>query len=723
MKRIFGIALGIVLLAIGAHAQGNLPATIRTAPIGVDVHQGATVNLHVVAGGSAPFTYQWAKGGATLAGATTDTLTLRSVTVADAGNYTVTVANTLGSDTSNPATVTVRVPSDVTVVTQPQSQTVLDGAAVLLQVVAGGTPPFAYQWWKDGTNLVGAIYDTLAFPAVNTNFTGVYSVTVSNSWGGLISAPATLIVNPAAATVVTNPASVTVYSGNTANFSVLVGGTPPFTFQWLKDGTNLAGAVLSSLAVTAITNVSAGAYTVAVSNAWGGQVSAPAMLNILPPGPAVITNQPAGTNVVEGTAVYLQVLADGTLPYTFQWYQDGIAVSGGSTYTLNFLSIITNYSGIYTVAVSNAYGGMVSDPVAVIVHSATPRTVRLNGFVSGEAGRLTAPIELAAQGNEASVAFTVAWDPSHLNYGDVISRLDLNDTNVVNPGTNAVGTTPDYVVPVLNTNRLAEGRIGITLALPGGRSLQAATNRLVEVNWTLAPGLTGADAGFALLEDPVPTRVLDVTGNVQPVNAAILPVVEVSSTPPVLEPQSALFLQTLTVINPGVSNLADARISIGGLGVDSLTNAILAWNASGFAGTNPFVQPGPIPAAGHVDLTMEYYVSDRTTLPHPVYEAQVGAPNGLTAVNPAWFKVEKIVFTGNEAVLTFNSVSGATYYVQYLNTHTGPDGVTVTDADWSTALPGILGQGNFMQWIDNGPPKTSSRPADATSRWYRMIRR
>ena len=55
----------------------------------------------MVATGTAPLSYQWCKGTASIAGATSATLALNSVTTGDAGSYTVRVSNSAGNVTSS----------------------------------------------------------------------------------------------------------------------------------------------------------------------------------------------------------------------------------------------------------------------------------------------------------------------------------------------------------------------------------------------------------------------------------------------------------------------------------------------------------------------------------------------------------------------------------------------------------------------------------------------
>ncbi|MBI5691592.1 MAG: immunoglobulin domain-containing protein [Verrucomicrobia bacterium] len=78
---------------------------ITTQPSSVTAFTGGTASFRVVASGAQPLTYQWRKDGAALPGATNPTLTLTSLSAAQAGNYSVVVTNNLGSATSQSATL------------------------------------------------------------------------------------------------------------------------------------------------------------------------------------------------------------------------------------------------------------------------------------------------------------------------------------------------------------------------------------------------------------------------------------------------------------------------------------------------------------------------------------------------------------------------------------------------------------------------------------------
>lgn len=86
----------------------RLPPSITTQPANRTVFAGKSAKFTVTATGAAPLHYQWRKNGQNIAGATKSSYATPPATLADNGSlYSVVVTNTLGSVTSNNATLTV----------------------------------------------------------------------------------------------------------------------------------------------------------------------------------------------------------------------------------------------------------------------------------------------------------------------------------------------------------------------------------------------------------------------------------------------------------------------------------------------------------------------------------------------------------------------------------------------------------------------------------------
>jgi hypothetical protein len=86
---------------------GFAPLRMVKQPVSISANVGGTANLFVLAQGSDPITYQWRKDSNNISGATTSSLTLTNIAMADAGEYDVVITNPGGSLTSDKAVLSV----------------------------------------------------------------------------------------------------------------------------------------------------------------------------------------------------------------------------------------------------------------------------------------------------------------------------------------------------------------------------------------------------------------------------------------------------------------------------------------------------------------------------------------------------------------------------------------------------------------------------------------
>jgi hypothetical protein len=99
----------------GAGVQPVAAPSIATQPVSRTVTAGQTATFSVSATGTTPLSYQWGKNGTAISGATSSSYTTPATTSSDNGaKYTVVVGNSMGSATSNTATLTVTTPGYLT---------------------------------------------------------------------------------------------------------------------------------------------------------------------------------------------------------------------------------------------------------------------------------------------------------------------------------------------------------------------------------------------------------------------------------------------------------------------------------------------------------------------------------------------------------------------------------------------------------------------------------
>jgi uncharacterized repeat protein (TIGR01451 family) len=134
-----------------------------------------------------------------------------------------------------------------------------------------------------------------ALATVNIQFLPLFATTILNTANVVCDQPEPDLSNNSASVstpvidpvIITNqPTSITVRAGATAMFNVGVTGTPPFTYQWFFNGTNLINnATLATLTLTNVTATQAGDYSVSVLQILGpeeieGANSIPATLTV-----------------------------------------------------------------------------------------------------------------------------------------------------------------------------------------------------------------------------------------------------------------------------------------------------------------------------------------------------------------------------------------------------------------------------------------------------------
>jgi hypothetical protein len=301
--------------------------------------------------------------------------------------------------------------------------------------------------------------------------------------------------------ITTGPTNQATGVGMSVSLVVTATGTPPLTYQWQEQGTNLvwtnlvnggnlSGATNATLIISGAQTTNSGSYQVIITNFAGSVTSSVAVLTITNVAP-VITTQPQSQTVAVGSTVSFSVSGqNGTFPEFLQWFKDGMAltnggtnfsgsgvhISGATNATLTINDVQTNDDGTYWLTVTNPWGLLTSSNAMLTVVSfptiVTPPTNQTVGLGS-------------------TVTFTVtAVGTAPLGYQWQFDGMDLTD------GTNANGSIISGSITTALTINNAQTNNDGGYAVIVTNSLGSVTSSPPAVLTVLtAPTFTGITAG------------------------------------------------------------------------------------------------------------------------------------------------------------------------------------------------------------------------------------
>jgi gliding motility-associated-like protein len=366
----------------------------------------------ILSGGNSPFTYSWNNGATT---AQISNLTSQT--------YTLTVSDFKGCNTTN----TVAVNQPVSIALNPLITHIVcsggSSGAISLSPTGGNTP-YTYLWSSGATT------------AQITNLSiGTYSVTVTDSKG--CQTISNYTITQLTLSVTLTPSPVTCFGGNNGSISALPsGGTPNFTYSWLP----------GSASTNAISNLTAGTYTLSVTDSKGCVASSSVTLTQ----PNAVSASTSSTNETcnylnNGTATAIP--SGGTSPYTYLW-QPALQTTG---------TVSNLQAGTYTLTVTDSNEcsatatAIITQPIALAI-GITGQTNVSTCFGDND-GAITA----SASGGTPT--YTYSWMPgsgttnaiSDLTAGTYTLTLsDLNGCSITKP---VVITQPSAVsVSTTKTN-------------------------------------------------------------------------------------------------------------------------------------------------------------------------------------------------------------------------------------------------------------------------------
>ncbi|MCB9184764.1 MAG: T9SS type A sorting domain-containing protein [Flavobacteriales bacterium] len=244
------------------------------------------------------------------------------------------------------------------------------GSSVVLNASSG--TGYLYVWKRNGAVISGA-----TSASYTASQGGTYTVEITSGGCSATSQAVVVSVGSLPSANVTAGGATSFCAGGSVTLSASTGSG--YTYQWLKNGTNLSGATSSTYTAT-----TAGSYAVVV-NSSGCSATSSALTVTVNASPTASITAGGATGFCTGGSVTLSA-ATGS-GYGYQWRRDGANISGAtaSTYTATL-------AGTYTVQTTANGCSSVSSGIPVTVGTTPAATVSASGattFCSGNSVTLS----------------------------------------------------------------------------------------------------------------------------------------------------------------------------------------------------------------------------------------------------------------------------------------------------------------------------------------------
>ena len=276
------------------------------------------------------------------------------------------------------------------ILTDVHSTNAYAGHTVQFSVVADGTAPLTYLWYKGTSLMTSGANNTLAFTCIPADDATTYKVIITNSVGSITSSVVTLTVSTGL--LIDAPLTSIIRNvGSAAAFEIVAEGALPITYQWHNgDASLIPGATNQILWLSNVQLTNDGAtYYVSVINPYTPIDSAPATLNVQARPVTNSINGYAKVVVADGPVAFWQLdePTDSTTAVDTVGSFDGTYLPGAGSFTFD---VPTGIPHSTNGALGVVNGATVSIPYAIEINP--PGAFTVEGWFK--------PASLAANGND-----------------------------------------------------------------------------------------------------------------------------------------------------------------------------------------------------------------------------------------------------------------------------------------------------------------------------------
>ena len=386
-------------------------APLATSAVTTDIlcHANTTGAIDLsVTGGTTPYTYNWSNNA-----------TSQDISNLSAGFYVVTVTDKNGctinysANLSQPAAALAATTSKTNILCRN------DLSGEVITNVTGGTTPYNYNWSNGATSA-----------SISGLAAGTYTVTITDAHNCSTTVSTTLI-QPAQ--ILSGTLTTTAVSCNSGNNGVITsaisGGTAPYQYNW-SNGSAIPG----------INGLTAGTYTVTVTDAHGCSITRTATIT-QPAAPLDATI--SSTNVLchgNTTGAIDITVSGGTAAYSYLWNTNATSQDINNIPAGAYQVIITDTKGCTFSASS-----IITEPAGPLQTVISATAVKCNAGTDGQTS-------ISATGGTAP--YTYLWN----------NGITTADNNNITAGTYTVTVTDANGCTSVKTITVAQPAAALTLS-------------------------------------------------------------------------------------------------------------------------------------------------------------------------------------------------------------------------------------------------------------------
>lgn len=386
-----------------------------------------------VSGGTQPYQYNWH-------GPLSFNSNSQNLNSLEAGSYSLTLTDINGCITNS--TITLLEPTILTATLN--SSAFVGGYQISCNgnnngninvSVSGGTSAYSYEWTASNSF-------TSTAQNINSLYAGNYSVTVTDANNCVINLTQTL-TEPSALkdTMIVSEFfggyNLSCFNSNNGDIQLITtGGTIPYSQVW-------TGPSSYTSTLTTITNLSAGSYSVLISDANGCVKTETINLSQ----PSILSQSLSTTSYVGGanirckgdsSGVVYNTINGGTPSYQYQW-------SGPAGFSATTEDINNIVSGTYTVVATDT-NGCVNTSTITLIEPSVALTASLSVSNIDCNGNATGNISISVDGGSPGYNFYWRGPDNYTSYNQNINDLFSGLYDVVVSDTNGCKISIDTVV-------------------------------------------------------------------------------------------------------------------------------------------------------------------------------------------------------------------------------------------------------------------------------------